>query len=338
MRFSPLASFCAAISLAFITASRAADPAPIPIEGLKGNIHAARWTPDGKTLVVAGAQGLFIVDPTTAKVTRVDEMKTSLESLALSPDGTLAAVGQRDGNIVLYKVADGTAQTTIPAKEFSAGDAPSLAGFMPDGRSLVGGGKAGCIWNVADGKLVKNIAFPQPLQIMALSPDGKLLVACSRHGGGFSVYDVGTGSLAKQQPEVKKSTPQEFNPNPAMIDVIGFTPDNARFYAGSFITAGLYFYNANDGKQTGRLKLDGFQKGSFNKDGSKLAWGSWNTQAGAKNAITITDTKTGATLQQIPSASLTLFSALSPDASTLFVLPQSGGGAVLYKLGTPARR
>ncbi|HEV7404948.1 MAG TPA: WD40 repeat domain-containing protein, partial [Chthoniobacteraceae bacterium] len=194
------------------------------------------------------------------------------------------------------------------------------------------------IWNLADGKLVKSIVFPQPLQVLALSPDGKMLVAVAGHGGGFTIYDLISGATAKQQPEVKKSTPQEFNPNPAMIDVIGFTPDGKKYFAGSFISAGLYFYTVADGKQAARLKLDGFSKGSFNQDGSKLAWGSWNTQPSAKNAITITNTKTGAALQQIPSATMTLFTALSPDGNTLFVLPQGGGSAVLYKLGAKAGR
>lgn len=332
MRASLFALLCAALSLIPAPASSAADAPPTPVTGLKGNVNAAQWTPDGKTLVVAGARGLFMVDPVKAEVTRWVELNTSLESLALSPDGKLAAVGQSDGTIVIYLVADGNVRTTIPAKELTPERAPVIAGFTPDGATVIGGGKGAGVWNVADGKLLKSIPFPQSLHLLSLSPDGKTLLAVSRHGGNVNVYDVTKGTLAANQPEVKKGTPQEFNPNPSMVNDMGFTPDGKKFYAGGFMTGGLYFFTVADGKQAGRLKLESYQRGSFSKDGSKLAWGSWDTKPGAKNAVTISDAKSGAPLKQFPSATMTLFSALSPDGSTLFVLPQGGGSAVLYKL------
>ncbi|HEV7403377.1 MAG TPA: hypothetical protein VGO11_10635, partial [Chthoniobacteraceae bacterium] len=123
MKAAPLACICAAIYLAFVPGGPAAEMTPTPIAGLKGNLSAARWTPDSKTLVVAGTRGLFIVDPATASVTREVELKTSLGSLALSPDGTLAAAGQSDGNIGVYAVSDGAVRATIAAQEFKAGEA-----------------------------------------------------------------------------------------------------------------------------------------------------------------------------------------------------------------------
>lgn len=337
MKSFPLFHLGAAAFVALASLSRAAEVAPIPLTDLKGNLNAARWTPDSKTLVIAGARGLFVVDPAIAKVTRWVESQTSFESLALSLDGRLAAVGQHDGNLAIYTLADGTVRTTIPAKEFNAGEAPAVAGFSPDGKTLVGGGKGAGVWSVADGKLVKSIPFPRPLQKLALSPDGKLLLAASRDGGGGSLYDVATGALARQQPETKASTPKDFNPNPQMINDLGFMPDGKKFYAGGFMSKGLYFYTGADGKQSNRLTLEAYQNGSLSQDGSKLAWGSWNTLPNAKNAITITDTKTGAALQQIPTETMTHFSALSPDGATLFVLPQGGGSAVLYRLGKVGR-
>ena len=337
MKSSPLFPLCAAAFAALAALSRGADVAPIPITDLDGNLNAARWTPDSKTLVVAGTRGLFIVEPATGKVTRTVESQTSFESLALSPDGRLAAVGQHDGNLAIYTLADGTVRSTIPAKEFTTGEGPTVAGFSPDGQTVVGGGKRAGVWSVADGKLVKSISFPRPQQKLALSPDGKLLLAASRDGGGCSLYDLATGVPAGQQPETKASTPKDFNLNPQMINDLGFMPDGKRFYAGGFMSRGLYFYTGADGKQSSRLTLEGYQNGSLNKDGSKLAWGSWNTLPNAKNAITITDTKTGAALQQIPTEKMTDFSALSPDGATLFVLPQGGGSAVLYKLAKAGR-
>lgn len=62
-------------------------------------IQAWAWSPDGKTMALAGDQSVFLVDP-TAPQNRVELQVTAVEqvsAIAFSPDGRLLALGLQTG-------------------------------------------------------------------------------------------------------------------------------------------------------------------------------------------------------------------------------------------------
>jgi WD40 repeat protein len=86
--------------------------------------------------------------------------------VAVSPDGTLAAIGAGENSVTLWNLADGK-----PAVELKGhvGPLTSLR-FSHDGTKLVTGSadKSIRVWNVADGQLIGRIDTPHPVSSIAL--------------------------------------------------------------------------------------------------------------------------------------------------------------------------
>lgn len=143
-----------------------------------------------------------------------------VESISFSPDGkTIAAGGE--GKTTLW--------TTATGKELKTIDSFDLPIFFVDGNLIAGQAVVQTanqkpyytvnILNVATGQKVRTMdgAFTDPLHLLALSPDNKLLAAA---GGGdvskhITVWEVSTGRILHKLPEHQNSTM-----------ALAFSPDN----------------------------------------------------------------------------------------------------------------
>jgi WD40 repeat protein len=149
------------------------------------------YAPDGR-LVLAGTSGLSVRkgDEELRRVSKV------LHSLALSPDGKLAAAGDDRGKVHIYETGTGKRRAVLDAHE---GMVRALA-FSSDGQRLATGGahkmdQTVRLWEVATGKELATLTgHAGNVTGLAFSPDGKHLVS-----GGLDARLL-VWDLAKRRP------------------------------------------------------------------------------------------------------------------------------------------
>jgi hypothetical protein len=122
-----------------------------------------------------------------------------IQSLAVSPDGRVIAVG-RHGAVELLDAATRAAVRTLDGVQ---GGVSALV-FSADGAQLfAAAGDPGLIgevrhWNVADGKLVRTWeAHPDAIYALALSADGQMLATAS-YDQRVKVWNPATGELRRE--------------------------------------------------------------------------------------------------------------------------------------------
>lgn len=148
-------------------------------------VLALAVTPDGNTLAWAtldAASPAFDVACTTWDIRSRKQRWTAkvdvdtISSLAFSPDGTLLAAGGGPGggdDLLVWKLDSDRPQRIERTDETQVTDVV----FLPDGRTLAALTYDGItLWDVETGKLQRTIEDSN-LKAMAISPDGKMLVA-----------------------------------------------------------------------------------------------------------------------------------------------------------------
>ena len=152
---------------------------------------AAALSPDGKTLAIVDERSAVrLVEPLTGKEVRLLSAGVSgpYTALAFSSDGKkLAATGRRD-RIYLWDVATGRelcridigVEVSLPMITFSAdGNFLALAGTRPIGSSRLDPPERALAWEASTGKALGSFEVAGTGRVwVALSPDGKTLLAC----------------------------------------------------------------------------------------------------------------------------------------------------------------
>jgi WD40 repeat protein len=143
----------------------------------------ARYTPDGKEVVVSAPSGsgfkpsppgrTVVLDAQTLQPLRSFDVGSHIA--ALSPDGGTLALGHlpRDDQVTLLNLRTGQRQM-LPQQ---AGTVEGVA-FSPDGQTVVTGGSDGSaiVWNAATGELLQRLeGHTRPVFAPAFAPDGKTI-------------------------------------------------------------------------------------------------------------------------------------------------------------------
>lgn len=168
----------------------------------KANIDSLAFSPDGKLLACAKANGLILLrDVAAGTERRLASADRRVTQIAFSPDGTLlASAGEQDGAVVwLWKVATGQLLFTSPAP---GGQPAWCVAFRPDGKTLAAGLDSGEVrlFDVASGWQVAALdGHGGPVRWLGFHPDGRsLAVAGTWTGNTVFVWDLATRKPARR--------------------------------------------------------------------------------------------------------------------------------------------
>ena len=165
--------------------------------GFRG-IMAVAFSPDGKRLATAGADGTAIMwDAATGQaLLTFSNQGIAITNVALSPDGTrLVTASDSDAESLqaiskMWDISTGKELFTVTLEWRAWG-----AAFSPDGRRLVIGGHYGVakVLDAATGKELLNLSgHTDTVLAVAFSPDGSA-VATASSDGTAKLWDVTTG-------------------------------------------------------------------------------------------------------------------------------------------------
>jgi sugar lactone lactonase YvrE len=129
--------------------------------------------------------------------------RATVESVAVSPDGSLFAAGGSEQTIRLYRIADGQLQRTLTGHT----DWVTSVAFSPDRALLASGSWDGTVrlWRVSDGTVIHVLPMPTDPShktiVVTFSPDGTLLAAASRNIN-VQLWRVADGTMVRAIPSV----------------------------------------------------------------------------------------------------------------------------------------
>jgi WD40 repeat protein len=139
-------------------------------------------TPSGRTVIVGQADGSIEAFDVSGgqRLARAFSWNTPDNTCGytlcevVNRQSELMATGQADGTVAIVDLRTERLRRTLPARD--GGTVGALA-FLPDGRTLATGGSNGrvTLWDASTGRVTRTLRFPQPVFLMAASPDGRLL-------------------------------------------------------------------------------------------------------------------------------------------------------------------
>lgn len=169
-------------------------PSPVSLNFVdqigSGTASQIAWSPDGKTLAVAGSLGVTLYDAATSERTSLLPSENPLSSLAFTPDSGRLAVGTSAGHVEIWEYPSGRRLIDLPVGETGI----SGLGFSHDGKRLITGTRAGPViaLDMTTGRVLKQtqetIGYFSPL---AVSPTGKLAAFADRDNT-VRLIDTGT--------------------------------------------------------------------------------------------------------------------------------------------------
>jgi WD40 repeat protein len=261
----------------------------------QGAISAVRWSPDGKSMALAGGLGIYLQDAATLQDIRLISTEKPVASFEFSPDGHKLLVTHPDKTGAMLDVAGGGSLYT-----FEAGD---QAHFNPSGDSfMVGQGDERMeIRDVQTGRVLHEFKLDVSDRT-SLSPDLRMLMASNFDG--TRAVDTDSGTILFSLNEDRVAIAQTaFSPDGLTVAISVSGKEDA-----------IRLYDAKTGKLKHTLEGQFYSFAlAFSPDGSRLAAG------GGDNTIQMWDTNTGQRLYTLSGQAYSYALAFSPNGQWLAV-------------------
>lgn len=159
-----------------------------------GAVEVARYSPDGRRILVAGADGRArIYDAATHELLATLRHGAAVRDAAFTRDGTLVFTAGQDGAVKEWRTKDGALVRT-----FSSGRPVRSMALSRDGGLIVAaGGHSATLWRTGDGRVVTRIRAARPLTLAAIGPLGRMVAVAGLDRRAL-LYSASTGRILRR--------------------------------------------------------------------------------------------------------------------------------------------
>ncbi len=204
-----------------------------PLPGRGGGVETVEFSPGGELLASGNEDGTIWLWGASSGSRGVRQVQRGLESgraVALSRDGSIAAVAGYEDEFGVWSLPDGTLQRTV-----DTGDPEGLrdVAVSPDGLRIVTAGTDIRFWDAATGR-----QLGEPLRVaesavtaLEFSPDGELLATCDLDGVVrlWRAAELGSASADPRVLGTDLGRELAFSPDGSTLAVVGGNYDGMSY-------------------------------------------------------------------------------------------------------------
>ncbi|MBW3597260.1 MAG: hypothetical protein KY475_08300 [Planctomycetes bacterium] len=249
-------------------------------------VQSLAFSPDGELLASGGFRNVkFWRRPRDVRLKELPGIDSPGRSLGRSGDGKWLAVGQENGQVKLFDLAEGQVAKTL------AGHGGSVTGvaFTKDGAKLVTGSqdKTLRVWSVADGAEIAKVETPSPVTAVVLAADDQQIAAANDD----NVIRTWTVPQANQPAPAEGETPaapaplKELKGHSGAVTSVAVNPAAATQIVSGSQDGTLRHWDVNGGNQIRQMNHGGpVAAVAVRPDGQRFASSSSNNTAKIWNA------------------------------------------------------